>query len=126
MGFVAAGALALALGVAAGAFGAHGLKNTLSADLLAIWETGARYHLVHGLGLVLVGILAPQLGRSVRVVGWLLVAGIVFFSGSLYLLALTDTRWLGAVTPIGGTAWIAAWITLAVGALKARSSVSGS
>lgn len=121
MGLVAAGAIAMALGVAAGAFGAHGLKAQLSAEMLAIWETGARYHLIHGLGLVLVGLLAPQLGKGAQIAGWLMIAGLVLFSGSLYVLAVSGQRWLGAITPLGGTAWIAGWITLAVIAWKARA-----
>lgn len=109
--FVVTGAVAMALGVMLGAFGAHGLKNRLAPDLLAVFHTGVEYHLYHGLGLLLVGILIQQFPAvaGLRTGGWLLLAGLVIFSGSLYLLALTGVRGLGAITPIGGTAFIAGW-----------------
>ena len=109
------GSLAMALGVALGAFGAHGLKATLAPDLLAIYETGVRYHLVHGLGVFVAAWLAGEdQTRAARLAGVLFVVGILIFSGSLYLLALTGVRALGAITPIGGVAWIAAWTILAL------------
>lgn len=109
--FVVTGAVAMALGVMLGAFGVHGLKNRLAPDLLAVFHTGVEYHLYHGLGLLLVGILIQQFPAvaGLRTGGWLLLAGLVIFSGSLYLLALTGVRGLGAITPIGGTAFIAGW-----------------
>jgi uncharacterized membrane protein YgdD (TMEM256/DUF423 family) len=101
--------------VALGAFGAHGLKSRLTPDLLAIYETGVRYHLVHGLALFVTAWLAGEdKGRAARLAGLLFVVGILLFSGSLYLLALTGVRALGAVTPLGGVAWIAAWTILAL------------
>jgi len=109
------GSLAMALGVALGAFGAHGLKSTLAPDLLAIYETGVRYHLVHGLGVFVAAWLAGEdQTRAARLAGVLFIIGILVFSGSLYLLALTGVRALGAITPIGGVAWIAAWTILAL------------
>ena len=113
--FVILGALAAALGVALGAFGAHALKARLSAEMLAVWQTGVQYHLWHALGLVATGLLAQHLPASipVRLAGWLMLAGIVLFSGSLYVLALSGTRWLGAVTPFGGACFILAWLVLA-------------
>lgn len=111
---VRAACVAMALGVGLGAFGAHGLRDRLAPDLLAIYETGVRYHLVHGLA-ALVAALAPG-GldpRRSRRAGWGFVLGIGLFSGSLYVLALTGVRWLGAVTPLGGVTWIAAWLLLA-------------
>ena len=109
------GSLAMALGVALGAFGAHGLKATLAPDLLAIYETGVRYHLVHGLGVFVAAWLAGEdQTRAARLAGVLFIIGILVFSGSLYLLALTGVRALGAITPIGGVAWIAAWTILAL------------
>ena len=113
--FVSLGALAAALGVALGAFGAHALKARLSADMLAVWQTAVQYHLWHALGLVAIGLLAQHLPASVpvRVAGWLMVAGIALFSGSLYALALSGTRWLGAVTPLGGACLIVAWLVVA-------------
>lgn len=115
----AVGAIAGALGVAAGAFGAHGLKSMVSADLLAVFETGARYHLLHAVALLATGWAADRWpGVWPNAAGWCFAAGIVVFSGSLYALTLTGQRWLGAITPIGGVAFIAGWIALAVAALK--------
>lgn len=111
-----AGALNGALAVALGAFGAHGLRERVSAQMLTTWETAAQYHIFHALALLLVGVLARQTGAAALLVpGWILLAGLVIFSGSLYLLVLTDQRWLGAVTPLGGTALIIGWLWLAWG-----------
>jgi uncharacterized membrane protein YgdD (TMEM256/DUF423 family) len=112
--FLSLGALSAALAVAAGAFGAHALKARLAPDLLAVFDTGARYHLFHALGLLAVAWAASRFpGALVAWAGWLLVAGTVLFSGSLYALALTGVRALGAVTPLGGVAFIAGWLCLA-------------
>jgi uncharacterized membrane protein YgdD (TMEM256/DUF423 family) len=118
--FLSLGALAAALGVALGAFGAHALKARLSAEMLAVWQTAVQYHLWHALGLVAVGLLAQHLPASVpvRVAGWLMLAGIVLFSGSLYVLAATGTRWLGAVTPFGGACFIVAWLAVAYAVVR--------
>jgi uncharacterized membrane protein YgdD (TMEM256/DUF423 family) len=117
--FFAVGALMLALAVGAGAFGAHGLKAILSPEMLVIWETAARYNAFHGLGLLAVGYAADRgLGRSARIAGTLLVLGIVLFSGSLYAYALTGTRALAMITPLGGVCFIAGWIALAAGAWR--------
>lgn len=114
---VAAAAVAMAAGVGLGAFGAHGLRDRLAPDMLAIYQTGVLYHLVHGLAALLASLLAATLnGRRARAAGWLFVVGIALFSGSLYLLAVTGTRWLGAVTPLGGVVWIVAWLMLATSA----------
>ncbi len=100
-----------ALGVALGAFGAHGLRDVVEDPAhLEWWETGARYHLIHALALL--GVAAHP--RPPRAAGWLFVAGIGLFSGSLYVMTLTGIRALGAVTPLGGLALIAGWITLAL------------
>ena len=105
----------MACGVALGAFGAHGLEARLTPDLLAIYETGVRYHLVHGLALFVAAWLAGEdATRSARLAGTLFFAGILLFSGSLYLLALTGIRGFGAITPLGGVAWIAAWVIVAL------------
>lgn len=109
------------LSVALGAFGSHGLKAVLTDGMLAIFETGARYQMYHALALIAVG----WIGRSARnswlsAAGWSFVAGIVLFSGSLYVLALTGTRWLGAITPLGGLAFVAGWAALAIGLWKER------
>ena len=101
--------------VGLGAFGAHALKAKLAADAMAVYQTAVQYHFWHALGLLAVGILLlhkPESGALVAA-AWLLAAGIVLFSGSLYLLALTGLRGLGAVTPIGGVALLAAWASLA-------------
>lgn len=112
--FVALGAVLAGLAVAAGAFGAHGLRHRLDADLLAVFETGARYHMYHALALVLVGWAAGRWPASrAALAGWLFVAGILLFSGSLYVLALSGARWLGAVTPLGGLCFLAGWAVLA-------------
>jgi uncharacterized membrane protein YgdD (TMEM256/DUF423 family) len=109
-----AGALNGALAVALGAFGAHGLRERVSAQMLATWETAAQYHFFHALALLIVGMLAHQLNETALAVpGWVLLAGVTVFSGSLYLLVLTDQRWLGAITPLGGTALIVGWLWLA-------------
>ena len=108
-------AIVMAFGVALGAFGAHGLKPRLMPDMLAIYETGVRYHLVHGLALFVVAWLAGEdQTRSARLAGILFAVGILLFSGSLYLLALTGIRALGAITPLGGLAWIAGWTIVAL------------
>jgi uncharacterized membrane protein YgdD (TMEM256/DUF423 family) len=113
--FLVAGALSAAVAVMLGAFGAHGLRGRLPADLLAIYQTASQYHVYHALGLLVVGLLALQAptNGALRGSGWLMLLGTALFSGSLYLLAITGQRWLGAITPLGGTAWIAAWLLLA-------------
>lgn len=113
--FAVLGALNAFLAVAAGAFGAHGLKKRLDADLLAIFETGARYHMYTALGLFAIAWAVSRDVPYASIAGWLLVAGIVIFSGSLYALALTGVRGLGAITPLGGLALLAGWALLAVG-----------
>jgi uncharacterized membrane protein YgdD (TMEM256/DUF423 family) len=105
-----AGALNMLLAVLAGAFGAHLLKQRLSPDALAIWQTGVTYHLAHGLGLIGLAALYPRLGgKTLRRSGGAMLAGIVLFSGSLYILAWTGQRLWGLVTPIGGVAFLVAW-----------------
>lgn len=117
--FFALGAVLAGLGVALGAFGAHALKARLSPDMLAVWETGVRYQIYHALALLAVAwALARWPGSAVQASGWLFVAGTLLFSGSLYALALSGVRGLGAVTPLGGVAWIAGWALLAWGAWR--------
>lgn len=109
------------LAVIFGAFGAHLLKKRLTADLLDIYHTAVQYHFFHSLALLGLGLLLLQLPESVllRWSGWLLLAGMILFSGSLYMLALSGMRWLGAITPLGGGAFIIAWLLLAVAVWKA-------
>ena len=116
--FLLAGAVAGIVAVAFGAFGAHGLRGRLSPDMLAVFETGVRYHMYHALALLLTAAMAQRLdSRAIVAAGWSFVAGIVLFSGSLYLLAVTGVTILGAITPIGGVAFLAGWVLLAVSAL---------
>ena len=110
------GAIAGALAVAIGAFGAHSLKG-LSARSLEVFETGARYQMYHALALLAVGLVASQgraNGSALAVAGWSFLVGIVLFSGSLYALALTNISKLGAITPIGGLAFLVGWSALAI------------
>ena len=117
-------AINMFIAVAAGAFGAHGLKTILSADMLAVWQTAVTYQISHSLGLFGIALLMPHL-QSI----WLarsataMLIGIVIFSGSLYLLAASGIRWLGAITPFGGLAFLLAWAMLAWAAYRDTKSV---
>lgn len=116
--FLLIGSLAGALGVALGAFGAHGLRSRLSPDMLAVFETGVRYEMYHAVALLALAALMTRFdGWLFHLAGWAFTIGIVLFSGSLYLLALTGIRVLGAITPIGGVALILGWACLAIAAL---------
>lgn len=119
--FLAAGGIAGLTAVALGAFGAHALRSRLSAEMLALWHTGIEYHIYHSLGLLAVGVVALQAAESalLRWSGWLMLAGIALFSGSLYALALSGERWLGALTPVGGLAFLAAWALFVAAVLRA-------
>ncbi len=117
--FFSLGAASAFLSVAAGAFGAHALRARLSPELLAAFETGARYQMYHALALIAAAWASAQWpGPLPRAAGWLFVAGTVLFSGSLYTLALSGLRWLGAITPAGGLAFLAGWICLAAAAIR--------
>jgi uncharacterized membrane protein YgdD (TMEM256/DUF423 family) len=114
--FLTIGALSGALAVFLGAFGAHALRARLPAEQLAVYETGVRYQFYHALALVAVGVvqaIRPEAGL-LAAAGWLFTIGTLIFSGSLYLLVLAGRRWLGAITPLGGLAFIAGWICLAL------------
>jgi uncharacterized membrane protein YgdD (TMEM256/DUF423 family) len=119
--FLTLGGIAALLAVALGAFGAHALKNRVPPEMIAVWHTGIEYHLFHALGLLAVGLAAAQLPQSalLRWSGWLMLAGILLFSGSLYALALSGQNWLGAITPAGGLAFLAAWAVFAAAVLRA-------
>jgi uncharacterized membrane protein YgdD (TMEM256/DUF423 family) len=119
--FLSAGGVAALLAVAFGAFGAHALKSRVPPEMLSVWHTGIEYHVLHALGLLAVGLVAIHLPDSalLRWSGWLMLAGIVLFSGSLYALALSGERWLGAVTPVGGLAFLAAWALFVAAVLRA-------
>jgi uncharacterized membrane protein YgdD (TMEM256/DUF423 family) len=117
--FLALAAVSGAIAVAAGAFGAHGLKARLSPEMLAVFETGARYQMFHALALVAAAWVAHRFpGGAAAAAGWLFVAGTALFSFSLYALALSGVRGLGAVTPFGGVAFIAGWLALAWAAVR--------
>jgi len=119
--FFSVGAVLGAIGVAAGAFGAHGLKARLGPEMLAVFETGVRYHLIHALALLAVAWAATRWSSlAVHAAGWLFVVGVLLFSGSLYALSLTGVRGLGAITPLGGVAFILGWLLLAWGAWRGR------
>src|ERR1700693_2127958 len=123
MNWTAVAAIMLALAVCIGAFGAHGLQARLDTYSMGIYEKGVFYHFIHALGMLAVPLLvrAGLISNSAgNWAGWLLLAGIVLFSGSLYVLAITGVRALGAITPFGGVSFIAAWLVLAVCALLSR------
>lgn len=112
--FIIAGAISAFIGVAAGAFGAHALKSRLPPDLLAVFEVGVRYQMYHAFALIATAwIVGRWPGSVASTAGVLFIVGTVLFSGSLYLLSFTGIRWLGAITPLGGLAWLAAWACLA-------------
>ena len=115
--FLLIGSVAGFLAVAIGAFGAHGLRSRLSPDMLAVFETGVRYHMYHALALLATALVMERMGGRLMVcAGWSFTAGIVLFSGSLYLLALTGVTILGAITPLGGLAFLIGWACLAIAA----------
>ncbi len=115
----AVGAIAAAIGVTIGAFGAHALKSRVTEDLLSVFEIGVRYQMYHALGLLAVAWAAGRWPGSLpNASGWLFTLGILLFSGSLYLMTFTGARWLGAITPVGGLCFILGWIALAMTALR--------
>jgi uncharacterized membrane protein YgdD (TMEM256/DUF423 family) len=115
---ITAGAVLAFTAVGLGAFGAHALKAQLSADMLAVYQTGVQYHLPHAIAVVLIGVLAQQMPevRLLPIAGWVMCAGVVIFSGSLYALSVSGIRILGAITPIGGVALLVAWAMVAYAA----------
>ncbi|HEY0405334.1 MAG TPA: DUF423 domain-containing protein [Pyrinomonadaceae bacterium] len=118
--FFASGAISAFISVAAGAFGAHALKNRLGPEMLSAFEVGARYQMYHALALIAAAWALSKWPGSLTVAGgWLFIVGTLLFSGSLYLLSLTELKWLGAITPLGGLAFLAGWLCLAWSALRA-------
>ena len=117
--FLSLGAVSALIAVAAGAFAAHALRDRLAANLLDVWQTGATYQMYHALALIAVGLILGRFSIDgspwLTSAGWLFVAGTILFSGSLYALALSGTTWLGAITPLGGVAFLLGWAALAVG-----------
>ena len=119
--FAVLGAVSALSAVGLGAFGAHALRGRLSAEMLNVFEVGVRYHMYHALALLAVAWASGRWSTGpVTTAGWLFVAGTLIFSGSLYLLSVTGIRWLGAITPLGGIAFLAGWAALAIGAWSAR------
>ena len=119
----AAGSVLAGLGVVFGAFGAHALKASLSSKMLETFETGVRYQMYHGLGLLaLAWAISHWPERSLSAAAWMLLAGTAVFSGSLYLLVLTGTRWFGAITPFGGALLIAGWVFVAWRLVRSKPS----
>lgn len=119
--FLAWGAASAFVAVAAGAFGAHALEASMAADLLEIFETAAQYQLIHAFAIILSGMLcARRRGRSAPLAGWLFLIGTFLFSGSLYTLALSGVRTWGAVTPLGGVAWLGGWAVLTLAGIRRR------
>jgi len=118
--FMLLGSLNMFIAVALGAFGAHGLKSRLSEEMMSIYQTGNHYHMIHSLGLLLIALFYDRFNGIglVNWAGWAIFIGIIIFSGSLYLLSTSGLRWLGAITPIGGLAFILGWILLALAAFK--------
>ncbi|MCB1985436.1 MAG: DUF423 domain-containing protein [Nitrosomonas sp.] len=117
------GAVNTFLCIALGAFGAHGLKNILSSEMLTIFHTGVQYHFYHALGLLFIGLLLVNFAKSrlIELSGWFMLLGIILFSVSLYLLSLTEIRALGMITPFGGVSFLIAWAILAIALWKEKS-----
>lgn len=120
MNFLLLGSLSALIGVGMGAFGAHGLKAVISPEMLAVYQTGVTYQMYHALGLIGVALIRQQAAdsRLLHWAGWLMFAGIVLFSGSLYALALLNHTWLGMVTPFGGVCFLTAWLLITLFAAK--------
>lgn len=119
--FIILGSINMALAVALGAFGAHGLEGKITDKLLGTWNTGTQYHIIHALALIAVGLFIGKFENPpslLTIGGWLLFAGIVIFSGSLYALVLTGITKLGMITPIGGVSFVVGWILIAISAAK--------
>jgi uncharacterized membrane protein YgdD (TMEM256/DUF423 family) len=119
--FILLGSLNMALAIAIGAFGAHGLTGKVADKMLATWNTGAHYQMVHALALMVIGLLLAQTGANAPLfaaAGWSILVGIVLFSGSLYAMVLTGVKVWGAITPIGGVAFIIGWILATIAAVK--------
>ncbi|SEF94806.1 DUF423 domain-containing protein [Paenibacillus sp. UNC499MF] len=119
--FMMLGSINMFLAVALGAFGAHMLKTKISADMLAVYQTGVQYHMIHAVGLIAIGLAADRLTQNQSLVnasGWAIVIGIILFSGSLYVMSLSGIKVLGAITPFGGVAFLTGWVLFAIAAMK--------
>ncbi|WP_085522789.1 DUF423 domain-containing protein [Tuberibacillus sp. Marseille-P3662] len=118
--FTVLGSINAFLAVALGAFGAHALKDVLTDQYESIWNTAVQYHMMHAVGLILIGVLSEKVAGQgmMQWAGWLMFAGIIFFSGSLYVLSVTQISKLGAITPIGGIGFLAAWLLVIIAFIK--------
>ncbi len=118
--FLILGALNALLSIALGAFGAHGLEGKLSEHMMDIYRKAVQYHMMHSLGLILVALLTERLSGTslINWAGWVMLAGIIIFSGSLYVLSMTGNSALGAITPIGGVAFLISWFLISLAAVK--------
>ena len=121
--FILLGSLNALIGVALGAFGAHGLKTKVAPEMLTVWNTAVQYHLIHALGLLLIGILVHLMPAAplIKSGGWSILLGILLFSGSLYALVLTGIKLLGIITPFGGVAFLIGWLLIAIAAWRHTS-----
>lgn len=118
------GSLNMAIAIALGAFGAHGLKTKISKQMLENWNTGSHYHIIHALALLFIGLLLTKLGTQTSwapIAGWFILAGILLFSGSLYIMALTNIKSLGMITPLGGLSFIIGWLLIAFSTWRSLS-----
>ena len=122
--WLVSGSIGMLLAVAAGAFGAHGLKKILAPDLMNVYQTAVHYHIYHAFGLLVIGLLALYLPSAalLRWAGLLMIVGLLLFSGSLYALSLSGIRWLGAITPVGGIALLAAWLLVTAAVITAEGT----
>ena len=121
--FILLGSLNALIGVALGAFGAHGLKTKVAPEMLTVWNTAVQYHLIHALGLLLIGILYHLMPDAplIKTAGWSILLGMILFSGSLYALVLTGIKPLGIITPFGGVAFLIGWLLIAIAAWRHSS-----
>ncbi len=118
-----AAAINMVVAVGAGAFGAHGLKRILSVAMLEVWQTAVAYQMVHALGMLVLALAAPRVDTGwLTAAGWTMLAGIMMFSGSLYMLSTTSQHWLGPITPLGGAAFLMAWLMVAWGCWRAAQT----
>ena len=121
-GWIITGAVMAGIAILLGAFGAHGLKNKITADYLIVFDTGVKYHFYHSLGLMIIGILAFHFPTEpLHIPCIFIVSGIILFSGSLYVLSITGLKWVGAITPLGGLSFIIGWILTAYYIWRASS-----
>lgn len=120
--FLMISGIGMFLGVLLGAFGAHGLRQKISPDMLSIWNTGVLYHMLHCLGLAIVGLSWKLVGENqwLTYSGWAMILGVLVFSGSLYILAVTGVRWMGAITPLGGLSFLIGWLFYVFAIYKAN------